>query len=261
MDSSLNLAHRCHRKAEYFLNNHRFREAIESHLRAAHHIQEALLQTTCHLMKASLETQKDFHLSQERVLKQREICEQQKHLIYKQELINRQQLMDKFGLNSPQTTPEVGTAFSEGTSKMANKSNVMTELIHVMSEHDSLLQFLIERRTDSSFQKTGSQTTVTTSELNSPTDSTGSHSDSLYKNGSKMPKDDKTIIEELQTINEKLRQLVFQLFGELELSQKENKELRDENQRLKNENIQHELNTAVPDLPPLEPPPEIQLLY
>ncbi|CAG2120989.1 unnamed protein product, partial [Medioppia subpectinata] len=69
MDSPLNLAHRCHRKAEYYLNDNRFKEAVEYHLKAAGHIQEALLSTTCALMKASLETQKAYHLSQEAVLK------------------------------------------------------------------------------------------------------------------------------------------------------------------------------------------------
>ncbi|CAG2173438.1 unnamed protein product [Oppiella nova] len=215
-----------------------------------YYIQEALLSTTCELMKASLETQKSYHISQEEVLKQREDCEQKKIANFRQELIHRQQLIDKFGHQSAQ--PSTATALGHKTAAMDHKTTVMSELRDVMSEHDSLLHILIERQSDADAAIGGKAGGGDGEE----SDKSSASNESMYRSGAKKPKDDKDIIEELRTINEKLKQLVFQLFQELESSQRENRELRAENEVLKAENSQ--ALTAVPELPPLEPP---ELLY
>ncbi|CAG2101654.1 unnamed protein product [Medioppia subpectinata] len=318
MDSPLNLAHRCHRKAEYYLNDNRFKEAVDYHLKAAGqssgaqtsgrhvfaqqvddhrvvvdkhsdttpldgwhqiviviivvvvvgvvavgcHIQEALLSTTCALMKASLETQKAYHLSQEAVLKQRDECQRQQVLTRKQELLQRQQLIDKFGHQmATQLTPGGETPGGDSgltsaattaghTMDTNSKASVMSELRDIMSEHDSLLHILIERRSD--IEAEVKPSVVTGAE---PLSSSNSSADSMYKSGSKKPKTDKTVIEELQTVNEKLKQLVFQLAEELDACQREIRDLRAQNMVLKAENSHV---STVPELPPLEPP---ELLY
>ena len=205
-------------------------------------------------MKTSLERQQEFHLSQEKVLKQRESFEIQKLQNYKQELINRQLLREKFGINSDKTSNQSLNQLNcdNNPLEMNNKNNVMTEILDVISEHDSLLQFLIDKRVSDK-----ESSPPTTPESSETAVASSASSDSLYKSGSKKPKDDKMIIEELQTVNTKLRQLVFQLFDELEKSEKDKSLLREENERLKKENNQA-LNSAVPELPPLEPP---ALLY
>lgn len=215
------------------------------------HISSALLNTSCEQMKASLRTQKEFHLSQEKLLKQRELCETQKKINYKQELINIQLLREKFGVynNFNNNTNNSNNSNSNETQlefdKMDKKCLEM-ELFRVMEEHDSLLQFLINKKSDD------------VSELQTePPIISSTSSESVYKSGAKKPKDDKTTIEELQTVNEKLRQLVFQLLGELEKSQKDNIVLQVENQKLKEEN-RNTLSSTLPELPPLEPP---ALLY
>ena len=186
------------------------------------------------------------------------MCENQRLEKYRQDLKNRRALIEKFGFdydqNKQNKSPIARMAspqairLSDADSNSRN-NQMMSEIMEVFSEHDSLLQFLIERRVSSHsspLSPTDSSSTVVSS----------SSTDSLYKSGSKRPKDDKTVIEELQTVNEKLRQLVFQLYSDLEVSQNENRSLQEENQRLKDErNI---ISSTVPDLPPLEPP---ELLY
>jgi len=201
-------------------------------------------------MKASLETQKEFHLSQEKLLKQRELCEQQKKNNYKQELINKQMLREKFGIYNNSNNTNTNTNNSNESDSETNKMDrkcLESELLSVMEEHDSLLQFLISKNTDQ--EKSEPQAEPSTISTTS--------TESMYKSGSKKPKDDKITIEELQTVNEKLRQLVFQLLGELEKSQKDNFVLQIENQKLKEEN-RNAFSSTVPELPPLEPP---ALLY
>jgi hypothetical protein len=231
-------------------------------LRAAEYISEALMNTSCDQMKASLETQKEFHLSQEKLLKQRELCEEQKKLNYKQELLNKQIYKEKFGfynnlsnnLNNNTNNCFNNSNESETEVNKIDKNSLELELYRVMEEQDSLLQFILTNK-DNHLNKSQDLSEPQKDLQNFSSTST----ESLYKSGTKKPKDDKTTIEELQTLNDKLKQLVFQLLGELEKSQKDNFVLQTENQKLKEENRKTRITeTSTLELPPLEPP---ALLY
>ena len=137
---------------------------------------------------------------------------------------------------------------TEETSTLS-KMELEKEINRWMDEQDSLLQFLINKKKEEEGDKNEESTcTITASDSN----------ELLYKSGSKMAKDDKTKIEELQVVNEKLRQLVYQLLGELERANKENTELKQEINQLNQELDKGAYGSSVPDLPPLEPP---TLLY
>lgn len=139
---------------------------------------------------------------------------------------------------------EIETANSPNARRRADSKplpgeRLETEIYRVIEEHDSLLQLLSERGTEPSTSNTASTTTLSGS--------------ACYKSGIKIPKGDKTVIEELKVSNDQLRQLVHQLFGELEKTQLEKKLLEKEVESLKQK--LNNQSDECPGLPPLQPPP------
>jgi hypothetical protein len=157
------------------------------------------------------------------------------------------------GGNREMLKKEMVGRVEEKEMKDEERNMLQQEIQRVLEEHDSLLQFLIIKKSHTNDERKSS-TTSAENVLTSPTNN--SSSDSLYKSGAKLGKDDKMKIEELQTVNEKLRQLVYQLLGECEKTHKENVMLKKENDRLKNEKENY--SSSLPELPPLEHP---TLLY
>lgn len=127
------------------------------------------------------------------------------------------------------------------------------ELFHVMSEQNSLLNYLIGQK------HPDAQSGTDSSNRSSPTN------ELKFKSGNRKPKEDKEIIEELNTVNEKLKNWVHHLVENLEKAQQEIHGLKDENSQLQKELsamkasfVNCNANQAIPELPPLEPP---KLLY
>lgn len=110
----------------------------------------------------------------------------------------------------------------------------------MIEEHDSLLQLLSERGSETCSSNNASTTTLSGS--------------ACYTSGSKVPKGDKTVIEELKVSNEQLRQLVHQLVGELEKAHLDKKLLEKEVESLKLKLNQSE-ECPLAGLPPLPQPP------
>lgn len=218
------------------------------------YLTEALKSTNCNKIKVSLIAQRDFHLSQELVLRKRKVSflkqlETQKQL--RQELLaqaaKNKKGQTKMNEESERKEDKRGNTTEEAST--LSKMELEKEINRWMDEQDSLLQFLINRRKEDEGDKNQESTaTIAASGSN----------ELLYKSGSKMAKDDKTKIEELQVVNEKLRQLVYQLLGELEKAHKENTDLKQEINELNQELDKGAYGSSVPDLPPLEPP---TLLY
>lgn len=143
----------------------------------------------------------------------------------------RQKSLSEFKADSP-NVPRKSDKSSPG-------DRLETEIYRVIEEHDSLLQLLSERGQNP----------------DSNTASTSTLSGSAYKSGNKVPKGDKTVIEELKVSNEQLRQLVHQLFGELEKTQLEKKLLEKEVESLKLKLSNQGEECSLSSLPPLPQPP------
>ena len=193
------------------------------------------------------------------MLKQRELCETQKLENYRQELINRRLMREKFGLNfdnSNQSHRQTNMGPESTTPSADTTPNGFAEIMNVISEHDSLLHVLLQDKRKTA-KSSGSTLEAQADSGSTPSVVSSASSDSLYKCGSKLPKDDKTFIEELETVNDKLRQLVFKAYTDMEFLQKENKALKEEIQKLRDDN-RNAISSTVPELPPLEPP---ALLY
>ncbi|XP_015234791.1 PREDICTED: nuclear receptor-binding factor 2 [Cyprinodon variegatus] len=239
VDSPLNLAHQQCRKAERLVVAGKYEEAVSCHGKAADLLTEAMKSTECEQARLSMELQRDSHIKQQRLIQER----------WKRE-VRREATKARPG---PLTrTPSSAGPPAPGS---ADVSRAVGE-----REYDTLL-YQFQVRQGGSCPPAAAPCP-----------------------GSKTTKDDKTRLEEQQTTIEDLRRLVDHLMNENQRLTADNARLRLENARLQSEaadfverselwvlphtggaggqegkNSGKSKGIAIPPLPPLEMPAQVDL--
>lgn len=222
-------------------------------------LKEALMTCSSEKARESLEAQINFHESRLKLIEQRKDYFKKKVDDYQKRKTDAAPVKK----HPASAAAAKGSSFEdvqgveEDGSGEVNQIYLESEIYRVIEEHDSLLNFLIERN-ESSSETEKNKTIGSHVRTQEEIASHGSSALNLsYTNGSKVPKNDRTVIEELKTNNDQLRQLVHQLVGELEKLQVENHQLRIDLIGSQAEKMMSNVS-ALPELPPLEPP---KLLY
>ncbi|XP_046909763.2 uncharacterized protein LOC124491182 [Dermatophagoides farinae] len=269
MESHLNLAHRSHRKAEYYSRCHQFSKAIFHYTKAIQYLEYSIQTTRCDNIRSSLTVQRSYCFNQIDHLERR----LQSRLTNK--LTNRKENLQTV-LSNPNSSSSSSSLDQysnrhrsknrgDETATMANRiiseSDDM-DLCNMLKRQESLLEqlsFTLKNHNQSSQKSTPSS---------SP--GSGCSFNSVKIDGQTPPI---SIVNELQTMNEKMKSIYLNMVETIEKSKQETKTLQKENQSLRKElnSIKNDPNksknvsnnrtstiSSFPELPPLEPP---TLLY
>uniref|UniRef100_A0A1B6CK25 Nuclear receptor-binding factor 2 MIT domain-containing protein n=1 Tax=Clastoptera arizonana TaxID=38151 RepID=A0A1B6CK25_9HEMI len=208
-DSPLFLAHQNDRKAETHIRYKRFDEAAVCHQKASGFLLQAMQLTSVSRALESLQLQHDYHLRQKDIIR-----------IKKVQFELKKKYLDY--KNRRMTTHK--------KEKKSQSDDLQSHIFRIMDETDSLLSFLQIKIEENNV------------------DVKPSTSEKPPASGQRKLKSEQAIMEELNSLNTELRNLIKQLFAELQSSERQVEALRI---RLK---AYEEDFPALPDLTPLEIP-------
>nr|XP_027204903.1 uncharacterized protein LOC113798547 [Dermatophagoides pteronyssinus] len=269
MESHLNLAHRSHRKAEYYSRCHQFSEAIFHYNKAIQYLEHSIQTTSCDNIRSSLIVQRAHCLNQIDHLKRR----LQSRLTNK--LTNRKENLQTIRSNpdSSSSSSSLDHHHHHHNRQLLSK-NTRDDLVmanRITSESDDIDLYNILKRQESLLEQLSFTLKSQSDQKSSPSSSLGSGRNSNSKiDGQTSPI---LIVNELQTMNEKMKFAFRNLMETMEKSKQETKALQKENHSLKKElnnfkndegkstnagNNRTSTISLFPELPPLETP---KLLY